>query len=166
MLNSVAMATSVRKTWSVAYHQLLRRTVQQPGLRLARLLGFKKGSIPSRYIQLYLAFYISFSIHWWQQYVITRGDKGEFAFFMIQPVVITLEDFFQWVWRNAINTKRKQDLIWFEHAIAYVWTFTAFTFTLTPFLNGMVATGIIGGSPEEVIAVSLGHRHGAKYLHH
>ncbi|KAI1647387.1 uncharacterized protein F4817DRAFT_337410 [Daldinia loculata] len=166
MLNSVAMATSVRKTWSVAYHQLLRRTVQQPGIRLARLLGFKKGSIPSRYVQLYLAFYISFSIHWWQQYVITRGDKGEFAFFMIQPVVITLEDFVQWVWRNAINPKRKQDLLWCELAVGYVWTFTAFAFTLTPFVKGMVATGIIGGSPEEAMAMSLGQRHGAKYLQH
>ncbi|KAF3065262.1 hypothetical protein GL218_02728 [Daldinia childiae] len=166
ILNSVAMATSVRNTWSVAYHQLLRRTVQQPGIRLARLLGFKKGSIPSRYIQLYLAFYISFFIHWWQQYVITRGDKGEFAFFMIQPIVITLEDFVQWVWRNTINPKRKQDLLWFELAIGYVWTFTAFAFTLTPFVKGMVATGIIGGSPEEAMAISLGQRHGAKYLQH
>ncbi|KAI0095915.1 hypothetical protein F4814DRAFT_435407 [Daldinia grandis] len=166
MLNSVTMATSVRKTWSVAYHQILRRAVQQPGIRLARLLGFKKGSIPSRYIQLYLGFYISFSIHWWQQYVITRGDKGEFAFFMIQPVVITIEDFAQWVWRNTITPKRKQDLLWFELAIGYVWTFTAFAFTLTPFVKGMVATGIIGGSLEEAMAMSLGQRHGAKYLQH
>ncbi|KAI0847196.1 hypothetical protein F5Y00DRAFT_271315 [Daldinia vernicosa] len=164
ILNSVATATSVRRTWSVAYHQILRRTVQQPGIRLARLLGFKKGSIPSRYIQLYLAFYISFCIHWWQQYVITRGDKGEFAFFMMQPLVITLEDSVQWVWRNAINPKRKQDLLWFEIAVGYAWTFTAFAFTLTPFVKGMVATGIIGGSPEDAIAMLLGQRHGAKYL--
>lgn len=98
--------------------------------------------------------------------MITRGDKGEFAFFMIQPVVITLEDFVQWVWRNAINPKRKQDLLWCELAVGYVWTFTAFAFTLTPFVKGMVATGIIGGSPEEAMAMSLGQRHGAKYLQH
>ncbi|KAI0010928.1 hypothetical protein F4779DRAFT_260529 [Xylariaceae sp. FL0662B] len=164
MLNSVTMAWSVRRIWSVAYHQILRRVLQQPGIRLARLLGFKKGSIPSRYLQLYLAFYISFCIHWWQQYVITRSDKGEFAFFMMQPVAITIEDFVQWVWGSIMNPKRRQNLHWFELLVGYVWTVAAFTFTLTPYVKGMTGTGVVGlGNPGEKAAMTLGRQHGAAY---
>ncbi|KAI8957042.1 hypothetical protein F5Y11DRAFT_113937 [Daldinia sp. FL1419] len=164
MLNSVATATSVRRTWSVAYHQLLRRAVQRPGIRLARSLGFRKGSIPSRYIQLYLAFYISFVIHWWQQYVITRGGKGEFAFFMMQPVMITIEDSARWIWKTIIRPKQREGLSWLESTIGYVWTFASFAFTLTPFVKGMVETGIIGGSPDEAMVMTLGRQRGTGYL--
>ncbi|KAI1776780.1 hypothetical protein F4818DRAFT_457464 [Hypoxylon cercidicola] len=165
MLGSLRTAWSVRQVWSVSYHQIFRRVVQQPGIRLARFLGFKKGSVPSRYFQLYLAFYISFCVHWWQQYVTTRSDKGEFAFFMMQPVVITIEDFVQWVWRGIVSPEQKQKLRWLELLVGYVWTFAAFTFTLTPYVKGMTETGIIGlGGPEETTAMMLGQRHGAAYL--
>ncbi|XXG98625.1 hypothetical protein Hte_004950 [Hypoxylon texense] len=165
MLGSLTAAWSVRQVWSVAYHQILRRIVQQPGIRLARFLGFKKGSIPSRYLQLYLAFYISFCIHWWQQYVITRGDKGEFAFFMMQPVAITVEDFVQWIWGKSVSPEQKKRLRWLELLVGYTWTFAAFTFTLTPYVKGMTGTGVIGlGGPEETTAMTLGRQHGAAYL--
>lgn len=139
------------------------KTLQQPGIRIARFIGFKKGTLLSRYFQLYLAFFISFSIHWWQRYTITRRDGGELAFFMMQPVVITIEDFIQWVWGRTISPKRKETLHSFEQVVGYVWTFAAFTLTLQPYVRGMI--GVIGGSsPDEAAAFSLGQQHGAMHL--
>ncbi|KAK7745743.1 hypothetical protein SLS62_009624 [Diatrype stigma] len=166
MLDSLWNGWSVRHMWSSAYHQMLRRVLQQPGIRAARFMGFRKGTLASRYLQLYLAFFISFGLHWWAQYTITRRDKGEFAFFMMQPVVITAEDFAQWLWgRTVTDPKRKEGFRSLERFVGYVWTFAAFTATLHPYVQGMTGTGVIGGSsPDESAALWLGQQHGAAYL--
>lgn len=86
-------------------------------------------------LQLYLAFFISFGIHWWQQYTITRRGKGEFAFFMMQPVIITAENFVQWLWGSTVDDpERKGGFRSLELLVGYVWTFEAFTVTLRPYV--------------------------------
>ncbi|XXH02666.1 hypothetical protein Hte_009048 [Hypoxylon texense] len=160
-------AWSVRQLWSTAYHQILRRPLQQPGIRLARLLGLKKGTLASRYLQLYLAFFLSFGTHWWQSYTIAREGKGEFPFFMLQPVVITAEDFLRWVWRQSVSAerRRRRRLARLELLAGYAWTVAAFTLTLRPVMQGWTGTGLIGsGGPDEKAALKLGRQHGAAYL--
>ena len=82
---------------------------------------------------------------------------------MMQPVVITIEDLIQWVWRRAIGPKRKDNFTSFERFVGYVWTFVAFTLTLQPYVRGMI--GVIGGSsPDEAAAFLLGQQHGSMHL--
>ncbi|KAH9889203.1 membrane bound O-acyl transferase family-domain-containing protein [Xylariomycetidae sp. FL2044] len=156
ILGSLTDAWSVRQMWGVSYHQLLRRSTQQPGIQLSRALGFGKGTFGSRYIQLYLAFAISCAIHVWQQFSISRQDRGEIAFFLLQPVVITFEDFVQWAWHKAVAPKQRKSLAGFERAAGYMWTFVAFSWTLRPFVNSLADVGIIGESMDQRAALLSG----------
>lgn len=167
VFGDLGTAWSVRQAWGTTYHQQMRRTFQQPGIRLARLLGFKKGSFSSRYLQLYSAFFISFATHWFQSYTVSRSDQGEFAFFMAQPVVISIEDFVAWVWKRSVAPKqrRRRSLAWLELYAGYVWTIAAFTITVRPIMRGWTDTGMVGsGGPDEVVALRLGSKHGATYF--
>ncbi|KAI0897392.1 membrane bound O-acyl transferase family-domain-containing protein [Annulohypoxylon nitens] len=165
VFGSLGDAWSVRQVWSTSYHQLMRRTFQTPGLRLARLIGFRKGTFGSRYLQLYSTFFISFCIHWFQSFNVSRHDNGEFSFFMLQPVIISVEDFLQWVWRKSVDPKQKKDLAWIETLVGYVWTIAAFTFTMRYVMRGWTSIGLIGGgSPEEKAALQLGRQHGTAYV--
>ncbi|KAI2466734.1 hypothetical protein F4781DRAFT_336972 [Annulohypoxylon bovei var. microspora] len=158
-------AWSVRQVWSTSYHQIMRRAFQTPGLRLARFLGLKKGTFGSRYLQLYSTFFISFCVHWWQSFIVTRHDNGEFAFFMLQPVIISAEDLLQWIWRKSVDPKRKKDLARLETLVGYVWTIAAFTFTLRHVMGGWIGIGLVGGGgPDEKAALQLGRQHGVAYL--
>ncbi|OTA99124.1 hypothetical protein M426DRAFT_325421 [Hypoxylon sp. CI-4A] len=156
---------SVRQVWSTTYHQLMRRTLQQPGIRLAHLLRLKKGTLGSRYVQLYAAFFISCSIHWWQSFSITRRDNGEYAFFMAQPVIITVEDFLRWIWRKSVDPRRKEKLTGLGYVVGYVWMVITFTVTLRPIMKGWTDIGLVGGGGlDEKAAMRLGRQHGAAYL--
>ncbi|KAI1779261.1 membrane bound O-acyl transferase family-domain-containing protein [Hypoxylon cercidicola] len=165
VFGALGEAWSVRQLWSTSYHQILRRPLQQPGIRIARFLGLEKGTFASRYMQLYLAFFISFGTHWWQSYTVTRQDNGEFAFFMLQPVIITIEDFLQWIWGKSVDAERRKQLAWLEYLVGYAWTIAAFTLTLRPVMQGWTGIGLIGsGGPDEKAALQLGRQHGVVYL--
>ncbi|KAI0883682.1 membrane bound O-acyl transferase family-domain-containing protein [Annulohypoxylon maeteangense] len=165
VFGSLGDAWSVRQVWSTSYHQLMRKPFQFPGLRLARFLCLKKGTFGSRYLQLYSTFYISCCIHRYQSYIVSRHENGEFAFFMLQPVIISVEDFLRWVWRKSVSPKQKEDLARFEVLIGYFWTIAAFTFTLRYVIKGWVGIGLIGGGgPDEKAALQLGLQHGTMYL--
>ncbi|KAI1451698.1 hypothetical protein F4805DRAFT_450557 [Annulohypoxylon moriforme] len=158
-------AWSVRQVWSTSYHQIMRRPFQTPGLKLARFLGLKKGSFGSRYFQLYSTFFVSFSTHWYQSFIVSRHDNGELSFFMLQPVIISIEDFLQWLWRKSVDPKRRKELARFETLVGYVWTIAAFTFTLRNIMRGWTDIGLVGGSgPGEKTALQLGRQHGIAYL--
>ncbi|KAI1106046.1 hypothetical protein F4804DRAFT_340803 [Jackrogersella minutella] len=165
VFGSLGDAWSVRQVWSTSYHQLMRRQFQTPGLRLARSLGLKKGSFGSRYLQLYLTFFISFSVHWWQSFAVTRHDNGEFAFFMSQPVIISIEDLLRWIWHKSVDPGRRRSLARLETLVGYAWTIAAFTLTMQPVMRGWTEIGMIGaGSPDEKAAIQLGRQQGMAYL--
>lgn len=76
-------------------HQFLRRIFETWNSLLIRGLRVKKGTLASRYLQLYNAFLISALIHHVGALnaAYNPGVKYQFMFFMIQPVAITFEDF-------------------------------------------------------------------------
>lgn len=76
-------------------HQLLRRTFETANSKLTRLFRIKKGTLVSRYLQLYNAFFVSALIHHIGALNMPYSPLVEyqFYFFMIQPVAITIEDF-------------------------------------------------------------------------
>jgi hypothetical protein len=147
ILDRVGEGWSVRHMWSAAYHQIIRRNFQRPGQRLVRLLGLKKGSLSSKYLQLYLAFFISMILHEWNIFNVTRRDGGEFWFFMSQPFAITAEDFLIWVYEEVFGEVKKPSPA--LRMIGYLWVFVWFSYSLPPFIQGLLDAGIMPGQPFE-----------------
>jgi hypothetical protein len=114
--------------------------LSQPAIRIVRLLGLRKGSLASRYTQLYITFGISCIFHQFQMFNVTRRDMGEFAFFMVQPIAITAEDIVQWTWRKLrgpTSTAR------FETLVGYAWVLAWFSFSLQLYVKGLVDAEVI-----------------------
>ncbi|KAH7075826.1 membrane bound O-acyl transferase family-domain-containing protein [Paraphoma chrysanthemicola] len=86
---------SVRKAWSSVWHQQMRRICSAPGIFLARdVLGLRKGSFGSKYLQLFTGFAISGIIHAGASMVVHRSldEDAAFATFIGQAVIIMAED--------------------------------------------------------------------------
>ena len=139
----------------IAYKSL--QAVQKPGVRMARLLGLRKGTLGSKYLQLYIAFTLSMLFHEWYNFNSVRREIGEFWFFMSQPFVITFEDFVQWSWRKTGHSNDNGKSL--ARFVGYIWTFAWFSYCLPPFVHGLLDTGIMGvdlGGPQ---AKMLGQEH-------
>jgi hypothetical protein len=68
-----------------------------------RLLRIRKGTLVSRYLQLYNAFFVSAVIHHIGALNCPYSTLAwyQFYFFMIQPVAITVEDFAIYLGKKA-----------------------------------------------------------------
>jgi len=117
--------------------------LQQPAIRITRFLRLQKGSIGSRYAQLYISFAISCLYHEFQIFNVTRKDVGEFVFFMSQPIAITTEDFVQWIWSKLWLQPQTSSLGRFEKVIGYVWVFLWFSYSLPTYIKGIRDADII-----------------------
>ncbi|KXT15069.1 hypothetical protein AC579_1504 [Pseudocercospora musae] len=91
--------------------------LRQSATRLTRFLGLRKGTLMSRYAQLYLTFFFSLMLHWYLIINATRKDGGEFNFFLSQPIIITIEDFVQYCWRRYTGRSRSDPLTTFERTV-------------------------------------------------
>lgn len=114
--------------------------LSQPATRIVRALALRKGSLASKYTQLYLTFGISCIFHQFQMFFVTRRDMGEFAFFMLQPVAITAEDLVQWVYRQLRGPSPAGS---FEKLFGYVWVVVWFSFSLHLYIRGLVDAEVI-----------------------
>jgi hypothetical protein len=141
LMGNVRDAWSVRQFWAV-YHQTMRRMVSAPARRITRGLGLQKGSLTSGIAQLFLAFGVSTVVHQYQMFNVTRRDMGEFAFFMSQPVVITLEGVVMWLWRRFVPQSGPRISI-LELGFGYAWVFLWFSFSLPIYLKGSRDAGIV-----------------------
>jgi|SRR5690242_5829864 len=115
--------------------------VSQPARRIARALGLRKGSLASGLSQLYLAFGVSCIVHQYQMFNVRRQDVGEFAFFMSQPVAITLEGVVMRLWMRYIRPRYQFSKV--EAMLGYTWVFLWFSCTLPIYLKGMRDAGIV-----------------------
>ncbi|KXT05027.1 hypothetical protein AC578_10289 [Pseudocercospora eumusae] len=148
---------SVRRTWSVTWHQWTRRMLNHPAILLTRLLGLRKGTLLSRYAQLYLTFLFSLALHWYLIFNAVRHDVGEFRFFLSQPVIITVEDIVQHGWRRYTGNSKSDPLTAFERMVGYMWTITWFSICLPPFTQGLIGARIAGFDAESVLRMGLQH---------
>ncbi|KAI9698089.1 MAG: hypothetical protein M1820_007597 [Bogoriella megaspora] len=157
LMGDLREAWSVRQMWSSAYHQVLRRMVSQPAIRTTRFLGLRKGSVASRYTQLYLSFAISCLYHEFEIFSVTRRDMGEFAFFLSQPVAITAEDIVQWIWRKLQPDQEPSPTsVACAKMIGYSWVFAWFSWSLPIYLKGLrdadiIRDAILGSRPFEAM---------------
>ncbi|KAJ4993156.1 tat pathway signal sequence [Stagonosporopsis vannaccii] len=140
LMGDMRDAWSVRQFWAL-YHQTMRQMVSQPARRITRALGLRKGSLASGLSQLYLSFGVSCIVHQYQMFNVTRRDMGEFAFFMSQPVVITLEGAVMRLWMRYVRPS--YGVSQFETVSGYAWVFLWFSFSLPIYLKGMRDAGIV-----------------------
>ncbi|CAO2654015.1 Nn.00g107480.m01.CDS01 [Neocucurbitaria sp. VM-36] len=130
--------------------------ISQPALRITRLVGHSKGSLGSRYSQLYLSFLVSCLVHEFQMFSVVRRDMGEFVFFMSQPIAITLEDVVRWLWRQSTSTGTPTNShVHLPRLAGYIWVFLWFSLSLPLYVKGCRDAGIVrdaffGNSPFDV----------------
>jgi hypothetical protein len=116
--------SSVRDLWGQFWHQALRRVSRYPAVRicrnlltsegqtlgipfqvLTRLVPIKKGTLLSKYSQLYLAFAASAFLHYFPDLIQGRGGSDDclkqLAYFLVQPLAITAEDFVVYLGKKA-----------------------------------------------------------------
>ncbi|EXJ86025.1 hypothetical protein A1O1_06394 [Capronia coronata CBS 617.96] len=130
---------TMRKVWGYCWHQFLRRTFETANSGITGLLRIKKGTLASRYLQLYAAFFVSALIHhvgslnmpycsmvWYQ-----------FLFFMMQPVAITVEDVVIIV-ANKVGLRES----WITRIVGYAWVGCVLSFTLRYVIKAFVEAGL------------------------
>ncbi|KAJ9494805.1 hypothetical protein H2202_009706 [Exophiala xenobiotica] len=85
---------SMRNVWGYCWHQLHRRSFETANSFLIRMLRIKKGTVASRLLQLCNAFFLSAILHHVGSLNQPYSDMVwcQFAFFLMQPVAITIED--------------------------------------------------------------------------
>ncbi|KAJ4988751.1 tat pathway signal sequence [Stagonosporopsis vannaccii] len=86
---------SVRRAWSVVWHQGVRRVCSAPSIYLARdVLHLRKGSFASRYLQLFVGFGVSAVMHGAASMLChaSLNDDHAFKVFVLQAVIIFIED--------------------------------------------------------------------------
>ncbi|KAJ6453725.1 membrane bound O-acyl transferase family-domain-containing protein [Mycena sanguinolenta] len=131
-------AYTIRKFWGRGWHQLMRRFVSTHGKYLAQgVLELRPGSNASSYVQLFTAFALSTFIHYGAETMALRSwHGGALAFFMLQPCIITVEDFLLFVARKAGMRERAT-----VRRLGYLWVWAWFTLTLPIWEEPLVRAG-------------------------
>ncbi|KAH9874969.1 hypothetical protein J1614_004457 [Plenodomus biglobosus] len=111
---------SLRKAWSLVWHQQCRRIASTPGIWLARdVFHYRERSFASKYVQLFAAFGVSAIVHSCAS-MLTHGsfnDDASFALFMTQAAIIMVED-------HIIEFGKKLGLkdSQFWRSVGFLWT--------------------------------------------
>ncbi|KAF3395633.1 O-Mevalon transferase yanI [Talaromyces pinophilus] len=109
-------AWSVRQLWGVCWHQHLRRSIKIPADFVVQLLRIPRGSLISRYSQLWLGFLVSAIYHHAGAYMIHRNSGSMYFLWFCQAAMITIEDFIIWVGGKAGIPKNT-----FTKALGTIW---------------------------------------------
>ncbi|PMD36334.1 hypothetical protein L207DRAFT_516028 [Hyaloscypha variabilis F] len=147
LMGRLREVSTVRDFWGKFWHQNLRRRLTLPFNLLTKYITIPRGTLVSRYTQLYLTFIATTLVHHSGAMNITstssENNLNQVAFFMLQPVAITFEDFVIYLGKKA-EVKESR----LTRALGSLWTFAWFTYTLRyafAFLanTGMFATSVL-----------------------
>lgn len=144
--------------WGVVYHQTMRKVkaFMYPTFEYALTVlyslfrgwraealafGFRNSSIGSQHSQLYLLFLVRCVDHQFQMFNGMRRDRGEFVFFMSQPIAITTEDFVRWLWLQSRSGNRDQKQL--PTLIGYLTVFLWFSVHLPRYVKGCRNVGVV-----------------------
>ena len=129
-----------------------------------KILKFPRGTNRSSYTQLYIAFFLSGVLHFGGDFIFEkRLVYRSFKFFLLQAVIITLEDFAIYVAKRLLRQvgvelkPGKPDESWAEgvvRAVGYCWVTLCFCLTLPIWLDEASAAGI-GGTDRGLITQFL-----------
>ncbi|OJD31014.1 toxin biosynthesis protein [Diplodia corticola] len=160
LFGRLAEATTVRSFWGKFWHQMIRKVglpsprppsslalsqltskkPQQPlqGLtrRIVDVVGIKRGTNTSSYMQLWFSFAISGVMHAASMTLmpcpasVSEWDRwsGLVFYFLWQAAAITFEDFVLFVWRSAFGGGG-ESRTW-KSVVGYVWVTCSFWFSL------------------------------------
>ncbi|KAF2872957.1 membrane bound O-acyl transferase family-domain-containing protein [Massariosphaeria phaeospora] len=139
MFGDLAEMVTIRKCWSVVWHQQLRRICSDPAIWLARdILHLRKGSFASKYLQLYLGFFISALIHAVPTAMILHSwkDANTLPVFMAQALMIMVEDHVIDLGKSA---GLRESVFW--RIVGHAWTITWFGLSTAPYAAKVVGYG-------------------------
>ncbi|KAE9371052.1 hypothetical protein N431DRAFT_425742 [Stipitochalara longipes BDJ] len=129
LMGRLREVSTVRDFWGKFWHQNLRRKLTLPFNLLTKYIPIPRGTLVSRYTQLYLAFITTTLIHHSGAMNLpsssSANNLNQAAFFMLQPVAITFEDFVIYLGKKA-GVKESRA----TRALGSLWTFAWFTYTL------------------------------------
>jgi len=126
ILGPWSSAYTVRNAWGRLWHQNLRRFFEVSNDTLLKLLRIKRGTLLSKYFQVYVAFFLSALFHHAGALNVPYCEsvRYQFLFFLLQPVCITIEDI-----AVAFGKKAGIQDSSFTRVLGYLWTFAAISFT-------------------------------------
>ncbi|KAK0113662.1 hypothetical protein ONS96_014518 [Cadophora gregata f. sp. sojae] len=87
---------TIRDLWGKFWHQLIRRKLNIPFRALRSFVPIRKGTLASKYLQLYLAFIASGLLHHLGALNLPSSTRennwNQLVYFFMQPFAITVED--------------------------------------------------------------------------
>ncbi|KAL5325817.1 hypothetical protein ACEPPN_006950 [Leptodophora sp. 'Broadleaf-Isolate-01'] len=105
IMGKLADVSTVRDLWGKFWHQLIRRKLNIPFRVLKKYVPIQKGTLTSRYLQLYLAFIASGLLHHLGALNLpsssTKNNWNQLAYFFMQPIAITVEDIVIYLGKKA-----------------------------------------------------------------
>ncbi|TFK46787.1 hypothetical protein OE88DRAFT_861116 [Heliocybe sulcata] len=152
---------TVRRYWGRTWHQLMRRYTSSIGKYCAQSLGFEKGTKRSSYTQLYAGFIVSALVHMGGDCMVGRQYVGStFPFFIMQAVVITVED--------VVIGLGKRTCVRCPLVVGYVWVFVWFMLSRAWYIQWAVDAGLGKEQPFKfsVMQVLLNYSDNARAVMH
>jgi hypothetical protein len=140
MFNALTQCYSVRRAWSIVWHQQMRRLCSAPGIWLARdKLHLRPGSFKSKYTQLFTGFAVSGAIHAAAAMLCHKSlqDDDAMRVFMYQAVLIFVEDHIIALGRKCGCEDSKA---W--RVVGFVWTGVALGTSLQSWTGRSLANGL------------------------
>jgi hypothetical protein len=132
---------TVRKCWSIVWHQNCRRICSAPSIFLVRdVLKLQKGSFASKYIQLLMGFFVSATVHGGAAMLCHKSwtdDDGAFSVFMMQAAIIMIEDH---IIELGKTLGFKEGRGW--RLLGYVWTAVWFGLSIRPYTSRGIKHGL------------------------
>jgi uncharacterized membrane protein YhhN len=114
----------------------MRNMFTRTSSRITETLGIRSGTLQSTYAKLFLSFFLSALIHYTGGIFAARQELGEFKFFLLQAVAITIEDGFIWLWERM----GWKSGFW-GRVLGYVWFVSFMTWTARGWVDGRVRGG-------------------------
>ncbi|ORY04455.1 membrane bound O-acyl transferase family-domain-containing protein [Clohesyomyces aquaticus] len=141
LFGSIRDARSLRRAWSLFWHQAMSSCLTGPAKYLTfRLLRLPRRSLISRYILTTIVFVLSGCMHLCADTAagIPISESGVVRFFATQALGLVIEDFVQgawriveeeggksWtlppIWRARWKAPKKSGVRWWQKGIGYVW---------------------------------------------
>ena len=119
---------------------MMRRVTSTFGIFFARdVLHLRKGSFGSKYVQLFVGFFVSATIHAGSSMLCYRDfrDNSEYFFFLSQAVVIMIEDH---VMHFGRYLGLRDSLLW--RMVGYSWTVVWFGMSMRVYSLAAIRAGI------------------------
>ncbi|KIX09593.1 uncharacterized protein Z518_00673 [Rhinocladiella mackenziei CBS 650.93] len=136
LFGKLSQVTTVRSFWGQFWHQFIRRSVTSVSNWVLDSFAIPRGTVFSRYLQIWIAFGLSGFLHAQANLMLPRPSnvtpdecvRGTMLYFLWQAAAITFEDAVQWAWVKAGGTLHPPSR--FRTLIGYAWVVCSFWISL------------------------------------